>query len=159
MTKLDIVILIVFVASVVWGFRKGIAVQLGAFAGLLLGVLLCHLFGDYVACRIAGESAPSYVDSVIANIVLFIIGFLSATAVAHFFKSALRSLQLGGLDRIGGAIFCCFEWMLVLSVLLNVWLMVKPSTSLRALSNLGNGHAIEAITALAPNLLGWAMNG
>ena len=157
MTKLDIVILIVFVVSIAWGFRKGITVQVGALGGLILGVLLCHVCGGYVAAMIAGNSAPTYVDSVIANIIVFIVGYLCVRAVAHFFKSALKSLKLGALDRIGGALFSCFEWMFVLSVLLNLWLVIKPSTSFQALSTLGNGHAIDAILGLAPALLGWAI--
>ena len=40
MTKLDIVILVIFVVSVVLGFRKGLIVQAGALGGLLRGVLL-----------------------------------------------------------------------------------------------------------------------
>ena len=49
MTKLDIVILVIFVVSVVLGFRKGLIVQAGSLGGLLLGVLLCHIGSDW--CR------------------------------------------------------------------------------------------------------------
>ena len=47
--------------------------------------------------------------------------------------------------------------MLVLSLLLNLWLVIKPQTDIHALSTLGNGHAIEAIVNLAPKLLGYAL--
>jgi len=137
-------------------------VQAGALGGLLLGVVLCHVGGDYVAAMIAGcgpdgsQTQPGYVDTVIANIILFIIGYLSVRIVAHFFKTVVKSLSLGALDRIGGALFSCFEWMLALSLLLNLWLVVKPATDFQAISHIGNGHAIGAILALGPNLLGWA---
>ena len=164
MTKLDIFILIVFVVSVAWGFRKGVIVQAGALGGLILGVLLCHIGGDYIAAMIASKGAdaatqPGYVDKVMANIILFIIGYLSVRIVAHFFKTVVRSLSLGVLDRIAGALFSCFEWMLALSILLNLWLLVKPATPFLAMSTIGNGHAIEAILSLAPALLGWAVGG
>ena len=64
----------------------------------------------------------------------------------------------GGLDRLAGALFGLFKWMLVLSILLNLWVMVKPGTDVTAMSALGNGHAIEAIMGLAPAVLGWAIN-
>ena len=102
---------------------------------------------------------PGYVDKVMANIILFIIGYLSVRIVAHFFKTVVRSLSLGVLDRIAGALFSCFEWMLALSILLNLWLLVKPSTPFLAMSTIGNGHAIEAILSLAHALLGWAVGG
>ena len=164
MTTLDIVILIVFVVSVILGFRKGIIVQAGALGGIILGIVLCRVGGDWMAARISelsfsgtGDAAPTYVDFVIANIILFIAGFLGVKAVAHFFKNITHALALGGLDRVAGAVFSLFEWMLVLSLLLNLWLVIKPSANIHAMSTLGNGHAIEAIIDLAPRLLGYAL--
>lgn len=164
MTTLDIVILVMFVGSVAWGFYKGIIVQAGALGGLVFGVILCHFAGDWLAAQIAGtqigsgnSSEPGYVDSVLANIILFIAGYLGVKAVAHFFKNVTHALALGGLDRVAGALFSLFEWMLVLSILLNVWVLIKPQTNVHALSTLGNGHAIEVIMALAPKLLGYAL--
>lgn len=161
MTKLDIVILVVFVVSVVLGFRKGLIVQAGSLGGLLLGVLLCHIGSDWMAAVIAGtdgaghQAAPTYTDCVLANIILFLAGYLGVRLVAHFFKTAAHALSLGALDRIGGAVFYCFEWMLGLSLLLNLWLTIKPSTNFGAMSTIGNGHAIHAILNLGPALLGW----
>lgn len=158
MTTLDIILLIVFVVSVALGFRKGMIVQAGSLGGILLGVLLCHIFGDRCAAMIAGAGeAPTYVDCVLANIIMFVVGYLSVRAVAHFCKQLTHALALGGLDRLGGAVFSLFQWMLVLSILLNLWQMVKPSTNFLAMSTLGNGHAIEAVMGLAPGLLGWAV--
>lgn len=161
MTTLDIIILIVFVASVVYGFYKGIIVQAGALGGVLLGVILCRLASPWLAAEIAGwhdgGNAPSYVDSVLANIILFIAGYLGVKAVAGFFKNITHALCLGGLDRVAGAIFCMLQWMLVVSLLLNLWLIIKPATNLHALSTIGNGHAIDAIVAFAPKLLGYAL--
>lgn len=54
------------------------------------------------------------------------------------------------LDRIAGALFSCFEWMLALSILLNLWLLVKPSTPFLAMSTIGNGHAIEPSSPSPP---------
>lgn len=157
MTKLDIVILILFIVSVAYGFRKGIVVQAGALGGLILGVLLCHIGDDYIATLIAGEGVdPNYVDRIMANIILFLAGYLSVRIVAHFFKTMLKTLSLGAIDRIVGALFSCFEAMLVFSLVLNLWLVIKPSTNFQAISTIGNGHAIDAIVALGPALLGWA---
>ena len=161
MTTLDIIILIVFVASVIYGFRRGIILQAGGARRVALRSDSVQTGAPWLAGLIAGThttgEAPTYVDSVIANIIMFIAGFLGVKAVAHFFKNVTHALNLGGLDRIAGALFCMFEWMLVMSLLLNLWLIIKPQTSLHSLSTLGNGHAIEAIVAFAPKLLGYAL--
>ena len=102
MTTLDIILLIVFVVSVALGFRKGMIVQAGSLGGIILGVLLCHIFGDRCAAMIAGAGeAPTYVDCVLANIIMFVVGYLSVRAVAHFCKQLTHALALGGLT-LGG---------------------------------------------------------
>ena len=71
MTKLDILILVVFVASVAWGFRKGVIEQAGALGGILLGVVLCRIGSPWMIAVLAGEAEPTYVDSVLARINLY----------------------------------------------------------------------------------------
>lgn len=158
MTKLDILILVVFVASVAWGFRKGVIEQAGALGGILLGVVLCRIGSPWMIAVLAGEAEPTYVDSVLARIILFLAGYLSVRIVAKIFKSATHALSLGGLDRLGGALFCMLEWMLGLSLLLNLYAAIKPQTDWQALSHIGNGHAIDAIVGFAPCLMGQFTN-
>lgn len=163
MTTLDIIILIVFAGSVIIGFRSGLLKQIGSLGGLIAGILLCRLGSAWLSALIAGQEAngnpacPTYTDIVLANIILFIVGFCSLKAIAHFCRKLTHALSLGTVDRLAGVVFCLFEWMFVLSLLLNLWLLVKPDTQMAAISNLANGHAAPAIVALAPKVLGWAL--
>lgn len=156
MTTLDIIILIVFVGSVALGFYYGLLKQVGSLGGLIAGIVLCRLGSDWLTAAIAGASAPTYTDIVLAHLILFLIGFCCVKAIAHFCRQLTHALSLGIVDRLGGVVFCLFEWMLVLSLVLNLWLLIKPQTSIAALSTLANGHAAPAIVALAPKVLGWA---
>lgn len=157
MTTLDVLILVVFLASVIYGFSKGVIVQVGAVAAILFAVVVCRLGGAWLAGVIAGGDAVSLTDLVIAKVILFIIGYLSVRIVAGLLKKATHALQLGVLDRIGGALFSLFQWMLVLSLLLNLWLVIKPEPGIGQLSTLAGGHAGPAILHLAPAVLGWAL--
>jgi uncharacterized membrane protein required for colicin V production len=162
MTLLDIIILMVFVGSVAYGFYKGVLLQVASVGGILLGIVLCQVAGGRLAGVIAGDGAadgggPTYVDVVLANVILFVGAWICVKIVAHFCKKLSHAMMLGGVDRLLGALFCMFKWMLVLSLLLNVWAVVKPSTNFAVLSTIGNGHAIELIVKLAPTMLGWAV--
>ncbi len=159
MTTLDIIILIVFAGSVLIGFRSGLLKQVGSLGGLVAGVVLCRLGSAWLTAIIAGPDAPTYTDIVLAHLILFIAGFCCVKTVAHFCRQLTHALSLGIVDRLGGVVFCLFEWMLVLSLILNLWLLIKPQTSIASLSTLANGHAAPAIVALAPKLLGWALGG
>ncbi len=157
MTTLDVIILAVFVGSVAYGFYRGVIIQVGAVAAIVFAVVACRLGGSPLAEFIAGGDAPSSLDVVVAKVIVFIAGYLGVRAVASLFKKMTHALALGGLDRLGGAVFSLFQWMLVLSLLINLWLVIKPGASLAELSTLANGHAAPAIARLAPALLGWAL--
>lgn len=157
MTTLDVIILAVFAGSVAYGFYRGVIVQVGAVAAILFAVVLCRLGGYPLSEFIAGDGEPSSIDVVVAKVIVFVAGYLGVRVVASLFKKVTHSLSLGGLDRLGGAVFSLFQWMLVLSLLLNLWLVIKPDASLAEMSTLANGHAAPAIVRLAPAVLGWAL--
>lgn len=157
MTTLDILILVVFLASAGYGFYKGMIVQVGALAAIIFAVVVCRVCGSWMAGVIAGPDSVTATDVVIAKVILFIIGYLSVRIVAGFIKRMTHALALGALDRLGGAIFSIFQWMLVLSLLMNLWLVVKPDPPVEQMSTLANGHAAPAILHLAPAVLGWAL--
>lgn len=157
MTTLDILILVVFIASAGYGFYKGMIVQVGALVAILFAVVLCRLAGGWLAGVIAGHDGVSEADVVIAKVTLFVIGYLSVRIAARFIKQITHALALGALDRLGGALFSLFQWMLVLSLLMNLWFVIKPEPAIEELATLGNGHVGPAILHLAPAVLGWVM--
>ena len=158
MTALDTFILIVLLAALVLGAYRGIIVQVGSVGAVVVGILLARIGGAEVAGWIAGRDEVGTFDMVVAKFALFVIGYISVRIIVHLFRKATHALSLGFLDRFGGALFCAFEWMLILSLLLNLWFAIRPEPPVEELSTLGNGHAAKAIIELAPALLGWALN-
>lgn len=58
------------------------------------------------------------------------------------------------MDKLLGVIFCLFEWFLVLSILLNVWQVLRPGIDITSSSTLGKGRAAQAVMDIAPAVLG-----
>lgn len=159
MSTLDIIILIVFAASILYGLKRGIIAQLGSVGGILVGIVACHLFGDYATAMLGellgNDSASAhYVDSVVANVLLFIIGYLLTRVIAKLLHTVTHAAFLGSVDRIAGAIFSLFAWFLIFSILLNVWQVLTPSTDVTSKSQISDGKAARAIMDLAPNVFG-----
>ncbi len=169
MTVFDIIILVVALGSAFMGWRKGIVLQLGALAAIVVGILACRLGGDWLTAFLENggtspdgtvtepETGKGYFYTVLARVILFIAGYALVKMVARFLRGVTHALQIGFLDRVAGAVFCLFEWMVILSLALNLWLIVKPATDLHKLSTMCNGHAIEAVAGLAPQVLGWVV--
>lgn len=164
MTVLDIVILAVFIGSAVYGLWRGLVVQIGAIAGIVVGILACRLFGEWgtgVVSSIMPQLSDSastamYINSVIANIILFVLGYSLVRILASVVKTVAHALFLGAVDRILGALFSVFQWMLVLSIVLNVWQMFASGKSVASYSTLAGGKAAAAVEGLAPTVLGFA---
>ena len=107
MGLIDIIILIVAILGLILGYMKGFVGQLSTICGIVLGIIVCNMFGDWatsILVEIVPESAgwpmPEYTTSAIANIVLFLIVFLSIKLVGMMFKSVLKTLHLNLLDRL-----------------------------------------------------------
>ena len=155
MTSLDIIILMVAVGSLGYGWWRGIIVQAGSLGAVLFAVLLCRLAGSPLACLIAGSGVPDMVDNILAYLLLFIIGYVAVRLVCRVIKNVVHSLHLGFFDRVIGALFSLFEWLLVLSMVLNFWLVIRPDTDYTAMSHLAGGRIALFTVELAPAVLGW----
>ncbi len=159
MSLIDSIILIIVVVGLVLGYIKGLVKQLSTICGIVLGVVACHLWGDWatrVLVEIVPESAtwpaPEYTTGIIANIILFLIIFLGIKIIGAMFKSALEKLHLGLLDKMAGALFCTFKYLLVVSIVLNVAYVIAPDNTILS-RNAGN-KPLQLTMDLAPSLLG-----
>lgn len=163
MTALDIVIILVFIGSAAYGFWKGIVVQVGAIAAVVMGILACRLFGDEATRFLGGmlgsvSDSPElshYIVSVTAYVVLFVLGYVLTRALASFVKTVVNALFMGAVDRILGALFSIFQWMLITSIVLNIWQIIDSSRNVVSLSSLAHGKIAQAILDLAPAVFGF----
>ena len=155
MSILDILILIVLFGGLAYGFHKGLVSQLGSLSGVIIGVIVCQLIGGTVADFAQQVFSPSYTTRVVSVILLFIIVYVAVRLVAKLINKVFKVLHLKALDRIAGALFVAFKWMLVLSFLLNLYATFFTAGNIQAESSLANGNVIQAVLDLAPNTLGW----
>ena len=157
MTTLDVLLLTVGAVAMVIGFWKGVIVQVGAVGAVIAGIVLSRLAGDPLARVFAGDAGEVCLANVVlAKVLLFIAGYLAVRLLALLLKKTTHALSLGLFDRVGGSLFCLFEWMMGISVALNLWMVIKPGTSCSDLSSIAGGKVAQGIADLAPAVLGWA---
>lgn len=157
MTAIDILILLIFVVSIIYGLRRGFITQLGSVGGVLVGIVACRLFSGHLTDLFAGSGSDAndiYVSGVFACVLLFIVGYIAARLVAGLIKTVSRTLHLTIFDRIAGALFSLFEWFLIFSLLLNIWQAFRPDIDITSGSRLADGRAAAAVVDFAPKVLG-----
>lgn len=157
MAALDILILLIFIVSIVYGLRRGIITQLGSVGGVIVGIIACRLFSGSVTRLFAGSNPDAndlYVSGVFASVLIFLVGFIAARLVASLIKTVTHSLHLTVIDRVGGTLFSIFEWFLIFSLLLNIWQAFRPDIDITSNSRLADGRAARAVVDFAPKVLG-----
>lgn len=171
MTTVDTIITIVVLGAAFLGYRKGLVMQLASLGAVVAAIVGCRLWGAEVADIFAGPQPTEeatlqgtamalgrhYLATVLGRAVLFSAIFIGVRVVTRFCRSVTRAMHIGFLDRIGGALFSCFEWLLGLSLIFNLWLVIRPSANIHTISTMFNGHAGEAIVEFAPMVLGYCL--
>ena len=158
MGLIDIVILLVIAAGIIAGFLAGFAKQISSVAAIFIGVIVTRAFGTEFTGIVTAAvpelgSGDGVAASIIAHIVLFCFVYLSVRLLGYLLKSILSTLSLGIFDKIGGMIFCPFKYLLVLSIVLNIWLIISPGSPLVTSSKLMDGKVCEFTVDLLPKLL------
>lgn len=153
---LDILIIAVFIASAVMGFRKGLIGQIGSVAAIIIGILACRMFGPQVTDMImpGGDqetnSMPHYCATIMAYAGVYIVAYYAVIIVARMLRTVTHTLLLGPLDSIGGAVVSVIKWFMAVSVAFNLYMAIFPSSDLASKSNLDNGRPVKWIIELAP---------
>ena len=161
MTFVDTITVLLFVASVVIGYMRGLVKQATSLVGYILGIIACNAFGDTatdilltVMPSAAQWPLASVTTHAVAVIVLFLLISLSVRVAGMFLRSIVDMLHLGIIDNIGGSALCLFKYFFIFSILLNLWLMINPTSDTFTTEHiLGNRPFVETIN-LAPRVLG-----
>lgn len=111
MSFIDIVIIIMLLGGLVIGYRKGFMASLGSVAALVVACLACRFLG-------AGRDIPS-------NLLIFIVAYVTVRLLANLLRRVIHAIALGPIDRLAGAMFVALEYMVGLSLILNVWLWLR----------------------------------
>lgn len=161
MSGIDIFIIIIFVAAAFFGFFKGAIHQIGSAAGILGGFIAARAFGDTVGQWLAGDTATtaSYTPamaSVLGSIVVFVAVFVGCFIIARLLGSVISLAGLGIIDRIAGAAISVLKWFLAMSMLLNLWYLISPSSGIFTSSTIADGRVFQCVMQLFPALMGIA---
>lgn len=131
MSGFAIFIIIVVLLSAVLGWRAGFLRQAGRVAGIILGIIACRIYGSQAAAMLINATdGDKMMYTVLAYVLLFIAVYLLATIIAYLMKSLLNAVHIGVLNSVAGAVFKVCEWLLLISLFLNLWTAIWPITSL-----------------------------
>lgn len=128
MTAIDIVLLIILVIGCVRGVMKGFIIQTASLFGIVLGIYLARYYvGNMTQLFMEWFTITEKYAKPSAYAFIFIMVLVLTRIVAGYFDKSLNLGLLSAVNKTLGAIIGTFKYLLVLSVLLNVYDMLREA--------------------------------
>lgn len=162
-------ILIAVLILAIWrGWEKGMVYQLASLLGLAFGFVAARLFYEQMAEVIDpwfpgpesfaeepfGEPLRRYTLYMVSASVVFAIVYAAFKLIGGVLTSAMQLIHTGAINSIIGAGFSFVKWTVIMSVVFNLWLVIKPDCGLMKYCNDGDGNVVELVMSVAPALFG-----
>lgn len=160
-SAIDIILTCVLLGSIAYGVWKGLIRQVASLGGIVLGLVACRIFGSQAGATLTemfpGTFHSTVSAAIVGNVLLFILVWLTVSVIASMLHKVTHALMFGWLDHLLGSVFALFKWLLVLSILLNLWHIVAPESSIFKTSVLMDGDMLPWVMKIAPTMFGIVM--
>lgn len=105
-----------------YGAWRGCIRQLGSVAAFLFGFLGARVFAPTVASAL---QLPQF----LCYVVVFALVFMLVIMLARVLHLTVKMLLMGPVDRLLGALIGAAKWLLLTSLLINLFLMCVPEST------------------------------
>ena len=116
MNYLDIIIAIILLVFGIKGLRKGLIIEVVTLLAFGVGIYGAMHFSDFTAERLQEvmEIDPKYLNT-IAFVLTFIVLVVLVNLIGRLISKAIKSMNLGFFDKLGGFIFGAIKGVLLCS--------------------------------------------
>lgn len=152
----DIILAIVLIFALVRGVMTGLLMQLSLIVGVVLGILFTNSVSRYLIMAIdAITETPTNLSHQVIYIITFALIVIITYIAMHYVRKIVKTLSLGWIDSIAGAIFCFAKYVVIISVVLNLYGTIYTAINNKP-SPQPNGVLYGYIQPIVPILLDYA---
>jgi len=143
MSVVDVVVAIVVLLSVLWGFWRGLTRELVSMIAWIAIAVLAYRYAGTVGVLLPFD-APHVVHVAVGVGIIIVACVVAAAVIGRLLRSAVAASQLAGADRALGAVFGAVRGSLL--VLLITWVVVEGGLSdTRVWRNSASGPYLEHV--------------
>ena len=116
MNYLDIIIAIILLLFGFKGFRKGLIIEVVTLVAFVVGIWGAMHFSDFTADHLKDvmEIDPKFLNTV-AFVLTFVLLVILVNLIGHLLTKAVKAMNLGFFNRLGGAIIGLAKGLLLCS--------------------------------------------
>ena len=117
---LDIIILLPLVYGLARGIMRGFFKEIVAIFGLLIAFVCAKVFADGLTPVIQSWFTwDEGASRVVAFLFIFFVVSITLNLLAWLLNKLMHAINLGWLDRLGGAFIGMFKWAFIVSIIIN----------------------------------------
>lgn len=127
MGTLDLILLIIAGAGIVIGGIRGLAKELIGIvcigAGILAGKMLSPMLAEILQ---NGNAMSEFIARLLSYVLIILVVWVVAKLLGKIVHKFLRDMSLSWANRLAGACFSAFKFLLIASLVLNLLLLIEP---------------------------------
>ena len=157
MEIIDIIILIFAGLMVILGFRKGLIISLATLVALVLGIYLAVHFSNFAADFLKSnfDTSATYLP-VLSFSITFLVVLIGVLFLGKLIEKVVKTVGLGFLNHLTGAILGLVKSVLILSVAFWVIAMADPGEKLITPKAKHGSLFYKHIEPIVPKLIEWS---
>ena len=156
-----ILVIAVCALAAIRGWKRGLSGQVPSLLGLAFGVVCAHVGAHWGEQAVAGwdladpsDCRFSYMTGNVARPLVYAVVYWCVSWLTGVVGRLLRPFGVGLLNSLAGVAFCVLDWLIWVSVALNLLLGFSPGCGLERCGDNGDGNIVSEVMLLSPSLLG-----
>ncbi len=155
-----IAIALIFI-GLIRGYRRGFTKLAPTVLALACGAVVGHVVGGEAADWMAGFFPEGddpvfgpYMCTFLPAASVYVIAYFIVELVTGIIRQILGILGEGILNSLGGAIFCAFNYMTWLSLLLNLIICLDHDSAMLSTLTHDDGNLLSTVICIGPAVIG-----
>jgi len=154
MSTLDIILAVFLLYFAFKGFTNGFIISIATLAGLVIGLYAAVHFSEFTANWLQHDMGLKTGNiKLIAYIVTFVIIVVLIYLLGRFLTGVVKTVGLGILNRLAGAIFGIAKGLLIASFLFLLFSRIDPHQSLFTAAHKKGSVLYTPVAAIAPAVI------
>ena len=118
MSVFDVIVIVLLIISAIFGFRKGLIMQLFGLLAIFLGVYCAFKFSGLISSLIGKwTEVDPVVLSVVAFIIIMILVWVAVVLLGKLLDTMIKVAALGLLNRFFGVVFAVVKTVFIIGVI------------------------------------------
>lgn len=156
---LDIIIIVILGCGLVRGAMNGFLKQLAGLLGFVVGFILAKMLFQQLAMHLSPLFGGEHENlaSIISFILIWLIVPLGFSLVASGLSKMMDSANLGFVNRAFGAVVGVAKWLLILTLLFNLYAWADPDDEIITKDTKESSFLYKPIINMGYQLLPYAL--